>query len=129
VAPIDDTGRDQRLERLGAPVDVQLEAGLLAEGTAPVGADLRRDALVAEERERTPRRCAAPEVEVERPFALGAKMEAARRVEERGELGEPVAATFGSDAAQLLADVLGGRQRSTPSRASRRRLTPTPAEP
>ena len=58
-----------------------------------------------------------------------AQMEAPRRVEERRELGAPVALPLRRDRRELLADVLGGDHRTVPSSASRRRLTSMPASP
>jgi hypothetical protein len=66
---------------------------------------------------------------VKRPLSSSPQMEAARGVEERRELGQPVAVARGSDLRQLLPDVLRCGQSETPSSARSRRLTATPADP
>lgn len=129
VSSIDDAGSDERRERAVGSFDMELVARLPAEGAAAVRTDLRWDLLIAEEGERAPCRRAACEIEVQRPLALGAEVKAPRRVEERRELREAIARALWGNAAELLADVLGGPQRSTPSSASSRRLTVIPAEP
>jgi hypothetical protein len=50
-------------------------------------------------------------------------------VEEGGELPSTIAFASGCDARELLAHVLGGDQSTTPSSASNRRFTSSPAEP
>ncbi len=107
---------------------MELVAGRLVERTTPVRADLGPDLRISQQAEGTARRRPAGEVEMQRPLASSSEMEAARRVEERRQLGQPVALPSGRDPRELLSDVLGGHS-STPSSASRRRLTPTPAEP
>lgn len=129
VPSIHDTGFDEDRERVRVPVYVQLVASLPRERQAPVRSDLRGKRLPAEERERTPRRRAARKIEMEGPLALSTEVQAPRRMEERGQLGEPVTAPVGRDAPEFLSNVLGARQRSTPSNASRRCLTATPADP
>ena len=107
VPAVEHTCRDEHAERPFVAVDVELVAGPTVEGPPPVRADLRADPLVAEERERAPRRRAAPEVEVERPLALSAQVQAARGVEERGQLGQPDRSADRRDLRELLSHVLG----------------------
>ena len=110
------------------PVNVELVAGRAVERAATIGSNLGADLDVAEEAERTPRGGTAREIEMERPLPSPAEMEVSGGVKERGQLGEAVARANGRDPRKLLPDVLGGHRR-TPSSASKRRLTPTPAEP
>ena len=125
---IEDACGDERSKGIGGAVDVELVAGRAVEGAPPVGPDLRADLLVAEQPEGAAGGGSAPQVEVERPAAPAVEVEAAGGVEERRELGEPVARAFRGDAGELLAHVLGGHRR-TPSSSRRRRLTPRPADP
>jgi len=129
VAPVDDSRRDEHGEGLRVARDVQLVAGRGVERPAPVRPDLRSDAARAQQREGAPDGRSAPEVEVKPPVPRSAQMQTSRGVEERRELGEPVALSFGRDRRELVADVLGRDQRITPSRARSRRLTSTPASP
>ena len=129
VTPIDDAGGSEHAQRVGIAVDMELKARRRVERPASIGADLGADPALAEKRERPPRRGAAPEVEMERPVAAAAQMEAPGRVEQRRELGSPVALALWRDRRELLADVLRRDQSETPSSASSRRLTSTPALP
>ena len=129
MTPVDDPGVGEDGERLRVALDVELEARAAVEGPASVRADLRADAVLAEEGERPSRGRSAAEVEMEPPATVAAEVQVAGGVEERRELGAPVALTLRDDARELLSDVLRRDQRTTPSRASRRRLTATPAEP
>ncbi len=129
VASIYDPRRREDAERVGVSGDVQLVSGRRVERAATVGPDLGPDAALAEKRECTPRSRPAPEVEVERPVAGSAQVQAASRVEEGRELGATVALALRRDRRELLADVLRRDQSTTPSSASRRRLTSTPADP
>ena len=125
---VEDARRDEDVQRVVGAVDMELVAGRAVEGMSAIRADLGADLDVAQEAERPPRRGSAREIEMERPLSPAPEMEVAGGVEQRGQLGESVAQSSGRDARQLLPDVLGGHRR-TPSSASRRRLTPTPAEP
>ena len=129
MAPVDDAGRDEHGEGLRVARDVQLVPGRGVERPAPVRPDLRTDAAGAQQGEGATGGRAAPEVEVKPPIPRSAQMQASRGVEERRELGEPVALTLGRDRCELVTDVLGRDQRTTPSRARSRRLTSTPASP
>ena len=129
MAPIDDPRCDEDAERALVAHDMELKASRVVEGAAPIRSDLGADAVLAEQGECSPRGRAAPEIEVEPPLPASTEMEVPSRVEESRDLGAAVASTDGGDARELLADVLRRDQSDTPSRASRRRLTATPAEP
>jgi hypothetical protein len=129
VSPVDDARGGKDPQSVVVPVDVELVARRRVERSAAVRADLGPDSAVAQKGERTSGRCAAPEVEVERPVSRPAKMEAPRRVEQCRELGSAVALALRRDRRELLPDVLGRDQRTTPSSASSRRLTSSPAAP
>jgi hypothetical protein len=107
---------------------MELIARALVEGAPAVRADLGTDPDVAQDAEGAARSCPTPQIEVQCPLALPSEMEAARRVEECGQLGEPVALPSRNDPRELFPDVLGCQSR-TPSSSSKRRLTRTPAEP
>ena len=120
---------DEDLERSRVACDVELIPRRRIEGTATICPDLRPDPALAQERECPPRRGAAAEVEMQSPVACGTKVQAAGRVEERRELREPVARALRRDRGELFAYVLRGDHRTTPSSASNRRFTSTPASP
>jgi hypothetical protein len=108
---------------------VELVARRGVERTAAVRPDLRADATVDQERERPPRGRAAAEIEVQPPVARTAEVQASCSMEERGQLGPTVALALRRDCGQFLADILRGDHSSTPSSASNRRFTSTPASP
>jgi hypothetical protein len=129
VPPIDDARGSEHPQRVGIPLDVQLKPGCGVESLTSIGADLGPEPALAEQRKRPPRGGATAEVEMKPPVAAASQMEAPRRVEERRELGPPVALPLRCDRRELLPDVLRGDQSETPSRARSRRLTSTPALP
>jgi hypothetical protein len=129
VPTVDDAGSDEDAECVRVARDVELVPGRGVERPTPVGPDLRAEPALAEERERAPSRGAATEVEMQTPAPCAAQVEAARGVEQRGELCSSVALALRRDRRELLANVLRRDQRTTPSRASNRRLMSTPASP
>ncbi len=129
VATVHHPGRHQHLERFGVARDVELVPRRRVEGATAIGADLRPDAALPQQRERAACGGTAAEVEVQTPVARAAEMQAAGGVEQCGELRPAVAVAVRSDGRKLFADVLGRDQRRTPSSASRRRLTSIPAAP
>ncbi len=129
MTAIDDAGGSEHAQRVGIAGEMELEASRSVERPAPIGPNLGADPALAQERERPARRGAAPEVEVQRPVAASAQVEAPGGVEQRRELGSPVALALRRDRRELLADVLRGDQSETPSSASSRRLTSMPALP
>ena len=86
-------------------LDVQLVARRPCERTLPVRAELRVDADVAQQAERASRDGRVAQVEVEGDLAAAAEVEPSRRVEEPGELGEPVAVARRRDARELAPQV------------------------
>ena len=82
----------QHVDRVLRAGDEQLRAGGAVERAAPVRPDLRLDPKRPEDRERTARDRRLGEVEVERDRAAAEEVDGAGRVEERRDLGEPVAA-------------------------------------
>ena len=129
VALVDHAGRAEHLEGVSVAGDMQLIARRPVERAAMIGADLRADPVTSKQCERPTGGSTAAEIEMQRPVARCAKVQAAGRVEERRELGPLVAAATGRDSRELLAHILGGDQMTTPSRASNRRLTPMPVRP
>ncbi len=129
VPAVDDAGRDEDVQRARLALQVELEACRSVERAPPVRPDLGADALLAKKRERAAGGGAAREVEVEAPLPVPVQMEIAGRVEERRELRAPVAVACRRNAREFFADVLGRDQSDTPSSASSRRLTSTPADP
>ena len=97
VAPIDDAGCREHAQGLRVAGDVELVARRRVERPATVRPDLGADPAVAQQRERTTGRRAAPEVEVERPVACPAEVEASGGVEQRGELGATIALALRRD--------------------------------
>jgi len=67
--------------------DVQLEAGRPVERAPAIGADLGADLHIAQKTERAPRRGPTCKIEVKRLLPFPPKVEVARRVEERRQLG------------------------------------------
>ena len=106
---VEDAGLGEHAERALRALDVELVARRAIEGPRRVGADLRRDAQLGEQRERAPDDGRGREVEVERDRAAAAEMHRARRVEERGDLRQPVAAARRRDRRELRADVVDER--------------------
>ena len=128
----EDAGLGKDVERALRSLDVQLVARRAIEGTGRIRADLGRDTQLREKLERTTGSRGGRQVEVERDRASPSQMHRAGRVEERGDLRQAVATAGGRDRRELRADVLGQRARaqsSTPSSASRRRLSSGPALP
>ena len=125
-------GLGENAERALRPLDVELVARRAAEGLRGVGADLRRDAELGQERERAAHGRRRREVEVERDGAAATEMHRSGGVEQRRDLRQPVAASRRCDRSQLRPDVVDERRRAhrcTPSSASSRRFSPRPAEP
>ena len=83
-----------------------LVAGGAVERLPAVGADLRMDAECAEQRERAPRDCRAAEIEMDRDPSAAKQVDAARRMEKRRELREPVATASRRDRGELVPQVL-----------------------
>ena len=130
VSPIDHACRRQDSQGVGVAVDVELVAGR-ASRTSGAGRCGSPTGSRSSRRRENARRAAAPlprsrwSDQSPRP----AQVEASRRVEQRGQLRPPVALAPGRDPPELLAHVLRRDHRTTPSSASRRRLTSTPASP
>ena len=116
----------QHLQRAVVAGDMELVARLPPEGVALIGADLGRDAQLAQETESAPRRSGAREVEVERDLAAPTEVQAARGMRETRELREPVALLAAARSPRARS---GDPQTETPSSSSSRRLYPTPSEP
>ena len=129
VSPVDDAGGSEDMEGVSVACDVQLVPRRSVECASPVRPDLRADVDIPQQREGTANSSSAPEVEVQCPVSTGSEMQAAGRVEERGELGPPIAGATRRDSGQLLPYVFGCDHKRTPSSASNRRLTPTPVAP
>src|SRR3990172_4449185 len=108
---------------------MELVARRPVEGAPAVRADLGPDPLLAQQRERTARDGSARDVQVQPPLSAATQVQASRRMEQCRDLRQPIARSLRGYLCELLTDVLGGHQRSTPSSASSRRLTATPAEP
>ena len=106
---------------------VQLVARRPVERAPAIGADLRADAEVAQERERAPRRRRARQIEVHRELAVAAQVPRAGGVEQRRELGEAAAAPDRRDRRELVAQVVRERHARAPAAAacSRARATRT----
>src|SRR5262249_8202806 len=71
------------------PLDAQLVARGLVECAPAVRADLRPDAERADEAERASGDRRAPDVELDRELASPAEVDAARSMEQAGQLGQP----------------------------------------
>jgi hypothetical protein len=119
---IEDAGLVERLERAGVVLQMNLKTRGPLERPAPIGPDLARDTVGAQERERAPSDGAARGVEVQTDAPAAAQVDAPRPADEGGELGEAAARLARLDRRQLAANVLGEAQISTPSSPSRRRL-------
>ncbi len=123
--PAHDPGLGQHVDRVLRAGDEQLRARGAVEGAAPVRPDLRLDPKRPEDREGTARDRRLGEVEVERHRAAAEEVDGAAGVEERRDLGQPVAAPRRRDRGELGARIGGERvdaHRSVPSSASSRRL-------
>jgi hypothetical protein len=129
VPPVDDAGGSEDMEGMGVACEVQLVPRRTVEGASPLCSDLRADSDMPQQREGTASSSSAPEVEVQCPVSTGSEMQAAGRVEERGELGPPITGATRRNPGQLLPYVFGCDHNRTPSSASNRRLTPTPVAP
>ncbi len=97
MTAVDDAGRREHAQGVGVALDMKLIARRRVERATAVRADLGADPAVAQERERTPCRCAAAEVEMQPPVAGAAQMQAPGRVEQRGQLGSAIALALGRD--------------------------------
>jgi hypothetical protein len=129
VTAIEHSRRHEDPEGVHSSFDVELIARRAVEGATAVRPDLGPDPVRAQESERAPRCGTAPEIQMERPLSPGTQVQAARGVEEPGELSPAIALTRRRDLRELLADVLGGPHSDTPSSASSRRFVAEPAEP
>ena len=96
----------QHLERVIVTGDVELVARRALERVLPVGADLGRDAEVAEQAERAAGNCGARHVQVDRDLPAAAEVHAAGRVEQARELSEPVAIAARRDRGELVPEIL-----------------------
>ena len=97
-----------------------------------VGADLSVDPQRPEDRERASSDRRLGEIEVERERAAAEEVHRAGGVEERRELGEPIAPADRRERGELGPRVAGERalaQSSVPSSASSRRLSAAPSRP
>ena len=122
----------QRGEGRVRPFDMELVARRPVERVRDVRPHLGRDSELGEKRERTSRGGRGTEVEVEIDGPSTAEMHDARRMEERRELCEAIAALLRRNRGKLRPDVLdegAGAHRCTPSRASSRRFSAGPAAP
>jgi hypothetical protein len=126
---VEDSRLVEGLEGTGVVSKVELVARPPLESPLLVRADLAGDAVRAQERETAPRDGAARELEVERDAPAPAQVDAAGAADEGRQLGQPAAGLPRLDGRELLPDVLGEGQSSTPSSASRRRLYSAPSEP
>ena len=96
----------QDLERAFVARHVELISRPAFERAALVCAYLRLDAEGAEEAERAARDRRARHVEVNRDLAAPFQMNAAGRVKQAGELGEPIAVGTRCDRGELVAKIL-----------------------
>jgi hypothetical protein len=101
-----DTGFVEDLEGALVPGDVELIARRAAECTAPVRADLRCDSECAQQAERASRDGRVGHVEMDGNLTAAPEVDAARRVEEPGELGQPIAFAPRRDRGELVAEIL-----------------------
>src|SRR5438132_4890454 len=108
------SGAIQRLVRARRSLDVELIARRAVERLALVGTDLRLDVERAQQTERTACNGRAGEIEVDVDVAASAEVDAARDVEEPGELGEAVAVRLRRDRGELFAQIVRERQPETP---------------
>ena len=92
-------------QRVRSSLDVQLVPRRPCERALLVRAQLRADADVAKQPERASRDGGLADVEVQGHLAAAADVEPSGRVEEAGELGEPVAIGRGRDARELASQV------------------------
>jgi hypothetical protein len=95
-------GLMQHLKRTLFAVDVQLVARRAVEGAPPVRPDLGGDAESPQQAERTPSHGGVRKVEVNGHLATSPQVDAAGRVEEAGELRQPVAIATGRYAGELV---------------------------
>src|SRR5262249_61533767 len=102
----DDARLPQGCERTPVAGDVELVSRRASEGTLPVGPDLRLHSQLAQQAECASGNSRGDEVEVERDLAVAQQVHASGGVEERGQLGEAIASTGGSDLSELVPDVL-----------------------
>ena len=85
---------------------MKLVAGGAVERTPLIGADLRRDTEPTQERECSTRDGGVRDVEMDRDLPAPAQVHAAGRVEEPGQLGEPVTLAARGDRGELAAQIL-----------------------
>ena len=117
VPGVEDARLDEHAESGFVPGDVELVASGAVERAATVGADLRVDPELAQQREGTPCDAGGREIEVESDLSTAAEMDRPGRVEERRDLGEPAAASLRRDRGELGAEIVreshGPRARET----------------
>ena len=134
VVPVEDAGLHEARQRRRAAGHVQLESRRPVERVPFVRPDLGVDPERAQQCERAARDRRRRQVEMQRHLPPTAEVQVPRRMEQRRELGEPVASAGRRDGCELSTDVCGERRRrirhnSTPSSESSRRLRPTPESP
>jgi hypothetical protein len=96
----------QYLQRAFGSFDVELVARRALECPAAIGPDLGRDAERAQEAEGAARDCRVGDVQMYGDLTTPAKVDAAGRVKEPGELREPIAVAPRGDPRELVAEVL-----------------------
>ena len=127
---VEDACLDKHGESSLLAVDVELVARTTVERVPRIRPDLGMDAEVAKERESTTRNPGGRDVEMQGNTVSAQEVDRPGGMEERGKLRQAIAATEGSDCRQFGSHVGRERHQSvTPSRASRRRFSPTPAAP
>src|SRR6185503_16912678 len=117
---------------MGRALDEQLRACAPGERPPLVGADRGIDAQGPQDRERPACDRRLREIELKPKLASSEEVHRARRVEQRGDLGEPVAAPLRRDGRELGAGVRDQRpvaHRRVCSSASKRRFRVFPPEP
>src|SRR5206468_960617 len=95
----------QDLQRPRIVFEVDLEAPRALERPAPERPDLSGDAIGTKQGERASGDRWARDLEVERDTTAPAKVDASRRADESGELGEAAAGLARVDSCELRADV------------------------
>lgn len=121
VARAEDPRRRERLDRALVVCEVELVAGRPVERTPLERADLARDAVRMEERDRPPGDVRAPQLQVKPDPPAAPQVDASRPSDERRQLRQTAAGLARLDRRELRADFLGEAQ-SAPSSSSSRRL-------